>query len=551
MSNSSETEFDFIDAYARPFFEWLHINVLPILTAVLHIIAIFLSFGLNGAFLHMCRRTKRLADPNTRLIINLITVDFIAVVIVNIPATVSALSLRWFFGDIVCYIHGVIVCMVFLNNFHGLCLICIERTWKLCNPNFYDKTFGNPNVVTASILIQWFLNGIVAIIPFWGINGLAPISYQQYQYQCNLNFTSSLGHMLAYIGWGFLYPFMFCTVCFVCILHKRRKLLREAEPNVEQKSESKVELIEKSKSPRVLSAVKERPETAPNSGSRPRTQETAVTMHDIEVTNGDEKDVINQRAEIVQETNLTKQDSGPPNVKDNRRRSVKRRRTSSLRSYDPLSDSLIARELGQMLTFGEMSDQQQEFHLAMTAVLLWIFTYLTWIPFIAVVFYKTFYTIEETWAGWWTSGIIVVDLCWIIRPIVILSHNKQIKEEVKEVLPDIWKEKAERVKSRFDQSMNTLDRSLHITPKMKRNSIKTDKPVKMANIQKQKSQKSITDESNPIAKQESKMSLVTEKIIVTPLPNEINDNSEPNIPGGTDSSPSKEDISNKTNTELK
>ncbi|CAH1776194.1 unnamed protein product [Owenia fusiformis] len=482
IAGAGADDFNFISAYAEPFFEFLKKNLLPYLIFILKVVVLIVSSALNGAYLHMCKKLKKFSEPVCKLTINLLVIDLIAISVVGIPSGIASVASleQGFFGF--CYVHGYFVEMIFLNSFTGLMLLSMERCLVVCYPNHHTKIFGNSTIVLVMIVGSWVFNGVVASIPLWGLT--APIAYHPSQYQCNIDFVQDMINTILYLVYGYFIPIIFGIVTMSIIIHKRRSLIREASPSEGSSKGSTQNLIKMAD----LKNEKERPKSS--SKDSMGSKETTLTVDDVEAES--------PRVELATKPSVIEEKPKISKIQKGNKRWKK-----------------LASEREKIFTLGELDDQHKEFHFAFTVLLIWVFALLTWAPFVGIVLYKVFTSSVETWSGWWTTGVLIVDIWWVIKPLVYLSHNKQIKEEVEMSLPKQWTDKANKVKRKVAKTVSAWDKVFHQAFRRKINFFNVSLAIKAVRrwkrFVKRKKQRRLIEERREMKEKAAELKEATEK----------------------------------------
>ena len=394
MMNSSSGGADYIDSIANSFFEWFHRDILPVCSAIVDSAIIVTGVVLNVLLLVAIRKRGLLNEPSSHFIVAFCVADFACYALLLLPSVIAAAAGDWLLSDPVCHAHGAFLFFFVFVNFGLVSVLSVERCIKLVREDdcAYDALFESTKVRNGIIIAVFALGFVLSFLP---VTGLGEVVYDSYHIGCKLDYARTPAFLFVHFVFTFTLSLVAVCVCYALIFDTRRKAIiknRLIRQNLKKKKMNQTNTKDEQEP---LAAIQE-----------------------------DENNIISDKQAFVAEKEKTKRSAG----------AVRKRRSKS----SPRNQSLL---------FEVFSDEAENpaFHLSITYLSLWATIVATCLPYTIFCFYDLYD--GPLWGGFYTIGLLVLHLSFVLKPVVYIGHNRRYKELTRATIPESMKNGARAVRS--------------------------------------------------------------------------------------------------------
>ncbi|XP_061164631.1 D(2) dopamine receptor-like [Saccostrea echinata] len=476
MSNSSSLA-DTVEAFSGPYLRWLEKDVLPIISGTLLLCIFMCGVVLNGLTIHAVRK-KRVTALCTHLFLQLVVLDFVAYVFVIFPAIITSFAKDWVLSEALCQISGAIGTTCFVCLFIFLTFLCAERMVKLNNPSVHDGFFGNKCICIITSIVTWVVTFIGSILP---VAGWGKLEYISSQNRCNINHDKNKINMNLIFIFGMFLPAFMSFLFSIGTFLQRKELLTSLKSLTSYVNNVNVKVRRQTRAGGVTEKIKLGEIVGDQTQCLPEVENVnrVLTSTEIEVRNATSPVVPQTSRETPTDNSLYPERPNSKNsiivVNEETERPRSRNSVSPVtevsgsrttRSENEMKNKLIKDGVtGDETTFEskrvavtvyKRSQEQVDFHLAATYMLIWVIVIMLWLPYV-IVWYLDVYDVVSVWGGVYSVLVIVCDVSYCIKPIVFMSHNHLFRKATSDGVPESLKTRVARAKRVLSKTARRVD----------------------------------------------------------------------------------------------
>lgn len=476
MSNSSGLT-ETVDAFSGTYLRWLEKDVLPMISGTFLLCIFLCGLILNSLTIHAVRK-KRVTALHKHLFLQLVAVDVVAYVFVIIPNIITSFAKDWILSEALCQISGAFGTHCFICLFIFLTLLCAERMVKLNNPNTHDGFFANTCISVIFCIVTWVVTFIGSVLP---VAGWGHIQYISAQNRCNIQHDKNKINMNLIFIFGMFLPAS-VSLCFnigtflqrkellgslksltsyvnnVNVRVKRKSIAGGATENIKlgeiinSQSQSLTDVENVS---RVLTATDIEIHQSMTHVDLPKPPRTP-TYNSANVDRPNSRNRVSPVHEEQERPHSRNSISPVTEVMGSRTTRSEREMKNNLIKDGVSVDETTFEAKSVAVTVYKKSQEQVDFHLAATYMLIMVIVFILWLPYI-IVCYVDVYDVTSVWGGWYSIVVIICDISYCIKPIVFMSHNHLFRKATSEGVPDSLKTRVTRAKRVLSKTARKVD----------------------------------------------------------------------------------------------
>jgi hypothetical protein len=413
--------------------------------------------------------------------LQLVALDFVAYIFVIIPNIITSFAKDWILSEALCQISGALGTQCFICLFIFLTVLCAERMVKMNNPNVHDGFFANTCACVIFSIVTWVVTFIGSILP---IAGWGHIQYISIQNRCNLKHEKNKINMNLIFVFGMFLPAL-VSLCFsIGTFLQRKELLNSLKSLTSYVNNVNVRVKRKSIAGGATETIKlgEIVNDQTQSLTEVENVSRVLTSTDIEVRQSMMHADSPQPPPTSRSPTSNLSTADRPNSRNRispvHEEQERPRSRNSISPVTEVSGSRTTRSENEMknnlikdgvtvdettfeakrvaVTVYKKSQEQVDFHLAATYMLIMTIVFILWLPYV-ILCYIDVYDVTSVWGGWYSIVVILCDISYCIKPIVFMSHNHLFRKATSQGVPDSLKTRVARAKRVLSKTARRVD----------------------------------------------------------------------------------------------